>query len=69
MILLLILIFVVNNNFYRMQALKEPVYTQKEADMAAGMGNYVLQKPDTSFTDIDMTEQESKDSNIEIRTA
>ena len=52
-----------------MQALKEPVYTQKEADMAAGMGNYVLQKLDTSFTNIDMTEQESKDSNIEIRTA
>jgi hypothetical protein len=52
-----------------MQALKEPVYTQKEADMAAGMGNYVLQKPDTSFTDIDMTEQaENKDSNEQIRT-
>ena len=50
-----------------MQALKEPVYTQKEADMAAGMGSYVLQKPDTSFTDIDMTERESKDSNEDIR--
>ena len=54
--------------FCRMQALKEPVYTQKEADMAAGMGNYVLQKPDTSFTDIDMTERERKDLNEEIRT-
>ena len=51
-----------------MQALKEPVYTQKEADMAGGMGNYVLQKPDTSFADIDMTERESKDLSEEIRT-
>ena len=50
--------FDVLNNLYRMQALKEPVYTQKEAEMAGGMGNYVLQKPDTSFTDVDMTEHE-----------
>lgn len=49
-----------------MQALKEPVYNQKEAEMAAGMGNYVLQKPDTSFTDIDMIEQgNSKELNNE----
>ena len=41
---------------YRLQALKEPVYTQKEADMAAGMGNYVLKRPDTSFADADMKE-------------
>ena len=52
----------------RMQALKEPVYTQKEAEMAAGMGNYVLQKPDTSFTDVDMTERNGKDLNKETRT-
>ena len=45
---------------YRLQALKEPVYSQKEADMAAGMGNYVLKQPDTSFTDIDMRDQVSK---------
>ena len=54
--------------FGRMQALKEPVYTQREAEMAAGMGSYVLQKPDTSFTDIDMTGRESKNLNEEIRT-
>ena len=52
----------------RMQALKEPIYTQKEAEMAAGMGSYVLQKPDTSLTDIDMTEHNSKDLNEETRT-
>ena len=28
--------------FCRMKALSEPVYTQKEADMAAGMGSYSL---------------------------
>ena len=38
----------------RLQALKEPVYTQKEAEMAAGMGNYVLQQPDTNITNVDM---------------
>ena len=52
---------------FRMQALKQPVYTQKEADMAAGMGNYVLKTPDASFTDIDMAEQDGKHSN-EVRT-
>lgn len=46
---------------HRMQALKEPVYTQREAEMAAGMGNYVLQQPDANFTDIDMTECSNKD--------
>jgi len=30
----------------RLGALKEPVYSQKEADMAAGMGNYVIRSPD-----------------------
>ena len=38
----------------RLQALKEPVYTQKEAEMAAGMGNYILQQPDTNITNVDM---------------
>ena len=38
----------------RLQALKEPVYTQKEAEMAAGVGNYVLQQPDTNITNVDM---------------
>ena len=52
-----------------MQALKEPIYTQKEAEMAAGMGNYVLKPPDmcTSLTDIDMTEQNTTDST-KVRT-
>ncbi len=27
---------------YRLQALKEPAYSQKEAEMIAGMGNYVV---------------------------
>ena len=40
--------------FTRLQALKEPMYTQKEAEMAAGMGNYVLQQPDTNITNVDM---------------
>ena len=30
---------------YRMKALKEPVYTQREADMAAGMGQFQLPVP------------------------
>jgi bud site selection protein 20 len=29
----------------RLKALKEPIYTQEEAEKAAGMGNYVLQPP------------------------
>ena len=39
---------------HRLQSLKEPVYTQREAEMAAGMGSYVLQQPDSSVTDVDM---------------
>ena len=31
----------------RLKALKEPVYSQKEAEAAAGMGNYILCAPDT----------------------
>lgn len=38
----------------RVQALKEPVYSQSEAEAAAGMGSYVVQQPDTSLTDVDM---------------
>ena len=53
-----------------MQALKEPIYTQREAEMAAGMGNYILKQPDTSFTDIDMSESchDSKQDSSEVRT-
>ena len=53
-----------------MQALKEPIYTQREAEMAAGMGNYILKQPDTSFTDIDMSElcHDSKQDSSEVRT-
>ena len=40
----------------RLKALKEPVYSQKEAEAAAGMGNYVLCLPDTmaAFQNTDM---------------
>lgn len=40
----------------RLKALKEPVYSQKEAEAAAGMGNYVLYPPDTmaAFQNTDM---------------
>ena len=45
----------------RLKALKEPVYSQKEAEAAAGMGNYVLCPPDTMAafqnTDMEMVEQ------------
>ena len=27
---------------HRLHALKEPVYTQRESEMAAGIGNYIL---------------------------
>ena len=42
----------------RLKALKEPVYSQKEAEAAAGMGNYVLCAPDTMavLQDTDMEE-------------
>ena len=57
---------------HRMQALKEPIYTQREAEMAAGMGNYILKQPDTSLTDIDMSEQchniDSKQDSSGVRT-
>ena len=53
---------------HRMQALKQPIYTQKEADMAAGMGNYALKQPDTSFTDIDMKDHDSIKDSSQVRT-
>lgn len=37
--------------------MKEPIYTQREAEMAAGMGNYVLKQPDASITDIEMQDK------------
>ena len=40
----------------RLQALKEPAYSQKEAEMAAGMGNYILKAPSVAVTDICMEE-------------
>ena len=33
------------------------MYTQKEAEMAAGMGNYVVKPPDASITDIEMRDK------------
>ncbi len=39
---------------YRLHALKEPVYTQKEAEMAAGMGNYILKSPNSALSDVSM---------------
>ena len=48
----------------RLQALKQPVYTQKEAEMAAGMGDYVLKTPDTNFSDmLDIERTEVPDNN------
>ena len=38
----------------RLTALKEPVYSQREAEMAAGMGNYLLKTPGVAQTDVDM---------------
>ena len=42
------------------------MYTQKEADMAAGMGSYVLQSPDAALTDVDMdrTQNSNSDSSV-----
>ncbi len=48
---------------YRVQALKEPVYSQKEAEMAAGMGSYTLQQPDSCITDVDMDRSTSDTTN------
>ena len=39
---------------FRLTALKEPVYSQREAEMAAGMGNYVVKSPDVAVTDVNM---------------
>ena len=45
---------------FRLKALKEPVYSQKEAEAAAGMGNYVLCAPDMimAHKDTEMEEVE-----------
>ena len=36
---------VIMTQYFRLTALREPVYTQKEAEMAAGMGHYILPSP------------------------
>lgn len=45
---------------FRLKALKEPVYSQKEAEAAAGMGSYVLHAPVTmaAHKDTEMEEVE-----------
>lgn len=50
----------------RLQALKEPAYSQKEAEMAAGMGNYILKAPDVSLTDVCMKETPSDTPSTEL---
>lgn len=47
---------------FRLQALKEPAYSQKEAEMAAGMGNYILKAPSVAVTDICMGDTASVNS-------
>jgi len=42
--------------------LKEPVYSQKEAESAAGMGNYILKAPNTSIMDAIIKETKSDDT-------
>ena len=42
------------------------MYTQKEADMAAGMGSYVLQSPDAALTDVDMDRQQSSGKDCSV---
>lgn len=44
----------------RMKTLKEPIYTQHEAEAAAGMGNYSLSTP-PAF--VEVTEMEADDDN------
>ena len=50
-------------SFGRLHALKQPVYSQKEAEMAAGMGDYVLKTPDINFVDMLDIEQTAVPEN------
>lgn len=44
----------------RLKSLKEPIYTQQEAEAAAGMGNYSLSTPPAL---VEVTEMEDDDNN------
>ena len=44
----------------RLKSLKEPIYTQCEAEAAAGMGNYSLSTP-PAF--VEVTEMQDDDNN------
>lgn len=48
------------DTFTRLKTLKEPIYTQEEAEAAAGMGNYSLSTP-PAF--VEVTEMEHEDNN------
>ena len=51
----------------RLKDLKEPIYTQHEAEAAAGMGNYSLSTPPTSVEVIAMEDENtSTDSNSDL---
>ena len=51
----------------RLKDLKEPIYTQHEAEAAAGMGNYSLSAPPTSAEVIAMEDENtSTDSNSDL---
>jgi len=52
---------------FRLKDLKQPIYTQHEAEAAAGMGNYSLSAPPTSAEVIAMEDDNnSTDSNSDL---
>ena len=51
----------------RLHALKEPVYTQREAEMAAGMGNYIIKRPEVGLFDSIMTEVNSDKASEKLK--
>ena len=46
----------------RLKTLKEPIYTQHEAEAAAGMGNYILSTP-PAFVEVTEMENDDNDNN------
>ena len=46
----------------RLHALREPVYTQREAEMAAGQGSYHIPTRDTAFSTTAMDQMKKKNS-------
>jgi len=61
----MVLCVAMRNCLFRLKDLKEPIYTQHEAEAAAGMGNYSLTAPPTT-AEVTAMEDENNSTDSDL---